>query len=106
MVFSPRPLKSPRPEAQVPRDPLGVVGAVFFYKAWQLLPCPLKEYMFKYIVGAREARTLAMTRGWGLDVSSIARSISRCLACPCVVPGRARSNRPVPTVLTRLRPLL
>jgi hypothetical protein len=29
MVFSPRPLKSPRPEAQVPREPLGVVGAVF-----------------------------------------------------------------------------
>src|SRR5260221_9518709 len=106
MVSSPPPLESPRPEAQLSRARHGVVGVVFFSSEMPLLPCPLKEYMFKYIVGAREARTLAMTRGWGLDVSSIARSISRCLACPCVVLGRARSNRPVPTVLTRLRPLL
>jgi hypothetical protein len=41
------------------------------------LSCRLKEYIFKYIVGAREAKTLAMTRGWGLDVCSIARSTLR-----------------------------
>ncbi len=28
MVFSPRPLKSPRPEAQVPRDPRRSRGSV------------------------------------------------------------------------------
>lgn len=44
--------------------------------AWQLLPGRAKEYIFKYIVKAREAKTLAMTKGWGLDVCSIARSIS------------------------------
>src|SRR5258706_16057573 len=33
--LSPCPLKSPRPEAQVPREPLGVVGAVFLYKTFQ-----------------------------------------------------------------------
>jgi len=36
-----------------------------------------KRYIFEYIVGAREAKTLAMTRGWGLDVCSIARSTLR-----------------------------
>jgi hypothetical protein len=44
---------------------------------WQLLPgCP-KDYIFKYIVGPREAKILAMTRGWGLEVGSIARSTLR-----------------------------
>jgi hypothetical protein len=38
------------------------------------LSCRPKEYIFEYIVGARQAKTLAMTRGWGLDVCSIARS--------------------------------
>ena len=41
-----------------------------------LLSCRPEKYIFKYIVGAREAKTLAMTRGWGLDVCSIARSIT------------------------------
>jgi hypothetical protein len=39
-----------------------------------VLPCHPEKYIFKHIVGAREAKTRAMTRGWGLDVSSIARS--------------------------------
>ena len=63
-----------------------------------------KEYIFKYVVGAREAKTIAMTRGWGPDVCSIARSTFRCLACPCVVLGRDLAYRPVPTVSTRLPP--
>src|SRR6266478_7432475 len=62
-----------------------------------------KEYIFKYVVGAREAKTLAMTRGWGPDVCSIARSTFRCLACPCVVLGRDLACRPVPTVSMRAK---
>jgi hypothetical protein len=61
-------------------------------------------YIFKYIVEAKEAKTLAMTRSWGLDVCSIARSTFRWLACPCVVLGRDLACRPVPTVSTRLQP--
>jgi hypothetical protein len=44
------------------------------------LSCRPKEYIFEYIVGARQAKNLAMTRGWGLDVCSIARSTFRWLA--------------------------
>src|SRR6266446_8909885 len=49
---------------------------------WQPLPgCP-KEYIFEYIVGARQAKNPAMTRGWGLDVCSIARSTSQLASGP------------------------
>ena len=66
-----------------------------------------KEYIFKYVVGAREAKTLAMTRGWGPDVCSIARSTFRCLTLAYVVLGGALACFSVskvamrPTLVTR-----
>ncbi len=73
---------------------------------WPLLSCRPEKYIFKYTVGVRQAKTLAMTRGWGLDVCSIARSTFRCLACPCVVLGGGSAYRPVPKASTLLQPFL
>jgi hypothetical protein len=57
-------------------------------------------------LSARTARNpVFSSSGSGARMGSIpiARFTSRCLACPCVVPGRDLAYRPVPTVSTRLQ---